>query len=288
MDSDKLNAFLKAIQIGSLTAAAEKIGYTQAGLTNMMNRLEKEMGINLLKRGKSGVEPTDEAMMLMPAIVQFTSAGESLNEAINAVKNGDRLLKISAYPEAARNFLPHAESEFKKVFPAAEFRVELGSVEKISESVSNGSTDLGFISFREKNKGEWIQLFEDNFLAILPPDSDCPEKIELEYFNGKEFFLPCDGIGDDISVILEKAGVKPKINPCRCDSIAAAAMTSAGLGCCILSEFTIPKNTPCRVIPIKNEDARKLGILIKSKKKLNPVAVRFISCCKNISKNDIL
>ena len=55
MDSKKIYALLTAIDCGSLTAAAEKLGYTQSGLTHMMNSLENELGLNLLVRSKSGV-----------------------------------------------------------------------------------------------------------------------------------------------------------------------------------------------------------------------------------------
>ena len=40
MDSVKIKALLRAAELGSLTKAAEELGYTQAGLTHMMNRLE--------------------------------------------------------------------------------------------------------------------------------------------------------------------------------------------------------------------------------------------------------
>ena len=52
MESKKVKALLTAIKSGSLTAAAAELGYTQAGLTQMMNSLENELGINLLIRGK--------------------------------------------------------------------------------------------------------------------------------------------------------------------------------------------------------------------------------------------
>ena len=44
MDSKKCAALLRAVELGSLTAAAGELGYTQAGLTNMMNALEAELG----------------------------------------------------------------------------------------------------------------------------------------------------------------------------------------------------------------------------------------------------
>ena len=52
MDSKKIYALLAAIDCGSLTAAAEKLGYTQSGLTHMMNSLEIELGLNLLVRSE--------------------------------------------------------------------------------------------------------------------------------------------------------------------------------------------------------------------------------------------
>ena len=43
MESKKCRALLTALEAGSLTAAAAELGYTQAGMTNMMNSLEAEL-----------------------------------------------------------------------------------------------------------------------------------------------------------------------------------------------------------------------------------------------------
>ena len=42
MDTRKLEALLTAVELGSFTRAAEVLGYTQSGLTHMMNSLEKD------------------------------------------------------------------------------------------------------------------------------------------------------------------------------------------------------------------------------------------------------
>ncbi|MBP3622591.1 MAG: LysR family transcriptional regulator, partial [Oscillospiraceae bacterium] len=55
MDAKKVQALLAAVDLGSLTSAASELGYTQSGLTHMMNSLETELGLTLLLRGKSGV-----------------------------------------------------------------------------------------------------------------------------------------------------------------------------------------------------------------------------------------
>ena len=44
MDARKLNAIMTAIDLGSFSKAAETVGYTQSGLTHLVNSLEKELG----------------------------------------------------------------------------------------------------------------------------------------------------------------------------------------------------------------------------------------------------
>ena len=48
MESKKLEALMMSVDLGSFTRAAEVLGYTQSGLTHMMNSLEKEIGVPLL------------------------------------------------------------------------------------------------------------------------------------------------------------------------------------------------------------------------------------------------
>ena len=50
MNISKYKALLAAVDMGSFSAAANKLGYTQSGLTHMMNALEDELGFSILQR----------------------------------------------------------------------------------------------------------------------------------------------------------------------------------------------------------------------------------------------
>ena len=56
----KLEAFVSAVETGSFTAAAEKLHYSQSGISRMIADLEKEWNVVLLERGKSGVFLTSD------------------------------------------------------------------------------------------------------------------------------------------------------------------------------------------------------------------------------------
>ena len=86
MDTKKLEALLTAVELGSFTRAAEVLGYTQSGLTHMMNSLENEIGLRLLDRSYSGVRLSETGKTLMPKIHRLLQVYDALNGEINACK----------------------------------------------------------------------------------------------------------------------------------------------------------------------------------------------------------
>ena len=66
MDTAKVRALLASADFGSISKAAETLGYTQSGVTHMMRSLEEEAGFPLLLRGNRGVKFTAEGERLAP------------------------------------------------------------------------------------------------------------------------------------------------------------------------------------------------------------------------------
>ena len=66
MDTEKISALLMALELGSLSAAAEVLGYTPSGISRMMASLEAEAGFPLLIRSREGLRPTRECETLLP------------------------------------------------------------------------------------------------------------------------------------------------------------------------------------------------------------------------------
>ena len=65
MNIQKYMAFVKTVEYGSFTRAAEMLNYSQSGISRMINDLEKEWKVVLLERGKSGVKLTSDGMKLL-------------------------------------------------------------------------------------------------------------------------------------------------------------------------------------------------------------------------------
>ena len=66
MDLEKWTVLLRALDRGSLSAAAEELGYTPSGVSRAVASLEEELGVPLLARLHRGVAPTRECQALLP------------------------------------------------------------------------------------------------------------------------------------------------------------------------------------------------------------------------------
>lgn len=75
MDTEKCTVLLTAIDQGSLSGAAEALGYTPSGVSRLVASLEAELGLPLLVRGKGGVTPTPECEALRPRFAELASLG---------------------------------------------------------------------------------------------------------------------------------------------------------------------------------------------------------------------
>ena len=78
MDTKKLAALAAAVRLGSFTRAAEELGYTQSGLTHMMNSLEKDVGFPLLVRGRTGVRLTPAGQRIFPLVQECLNGVKAL------------------------------------------------------------------------------------------------------------------------------------------------------------------------------------------------------------------
>ena len=114
MNIRKYEAFVRAVELGSLSKAAEELGYTQSGISHMMQSLEEEVGFPLMVRTSSGIQANSEGEMLLPVIRQLLNTNEALEQHIAKIKGADTgRIRIAAYPSVATYWLPGIIRDFQ-------------------------------------------------------------------------------------------------------------------------------------------------------------------------------
>jgi DNA-binding transcriptional LysR family regulator len=81
----QLRCFLTVYELGSLTAAAEQLGYAQPSISEQVRTLERSLGATLVTRVGRGVVPTPAAESLRPHAERALAAAEDARRAVQSV-----------------------------------------------------------------------------------------------------------------------------------------------------------------------------------------------------------
>ncbi len=288
MDTKKLEALLTAVELGSFTRAAEVLGYTQSGLTHMMNSLEKDLGFTVLVRGRSGVRLTPSGQRIVPFAQECLTSVSALEREIMLINtHKEDSVRVAAYESIARHWLPEIIQQFRCEHPEVTVDIQMGSVEEVYRWVEEDRVDMCFASRQEPMSLEWTPLRDDELLAILPPDyASGEDAFPVAAFSGQEFLMPSMGFDKDILRVLNEHGVTPLIRTTQVSDSAVISMVEHGLGISVLSRLVLRgRQNSVRALPLEPRAVRELGIVSRPKSELRPIVRRFIrQSCEMIEK----
>ena len=287
MDSKKLRAFLTVRDCGSLTRAAERLNYTQSGMTHMMNALEKELGVSLLRRGRNGIQLTEDAERLLPQIEAFVSAADALEGTVTQLGGkGTPTLRIGAYASMAQHWLPEIVRQFLQKVPGTDTEIRMESISELYALLKSGALDCAFLSYqpdRLSENEEWLPLRNDELVAVLP--EDYPVKgglFSVRRFDGEEFLMPANDFALDIEPIFAANGVRPNIRRTKLDDPAILSMVEHGLGISVLSELVMRgRQDHVLALPLMPPAYRQLGIAYRTDGRDAQLIERFVACARD-------
>ncbi len=290
MNISKFKALLTAVDTGSFSATAAKLGYTQSGLTHMMNALERELGISILERGYYGVKLTAGGERIVPKIRRLVMCEEELLSEIELVRSyGESVIRIGAFSSMASTWLPPIVERFNAEFPSVTVNIQTGTVAELYGGLEEGRFDICYGSKNPKYDFRWTPLATDKFYAILPADYPIGEEkyFPLSAFNGTKFLMPGLGFDDDISAVFRENGVRPFITPTYVDDPAILSMVEHSLGVSMLSELIMKnRRENVKVVPIAPEASRLLALATKQDAPLSQAIKRLIAITKEYVKRE--
>lgn len=280
MDTKKLEALMAAVELGSFTRAAEVLGYTQSGLTHMMNSLEKDIGFTVLVRGRSGVRLTPAGQRILPLVRECLSGSSALEREIALINSHkEDSVRVAAYESIARHWLPEIIQQFRREHPDVTVDIQMGSVDEVYRWVREDRVDMCFASRQEPMTLEWTHLRDDELLAILPPDYPSDDALfPVSAFNGQEFLMPSMGFDKDITKVFNEHGITPLIRTTQVSDSAVISMVEHGLGISVLSRLVLRgRQDAVRSLPLSPYSVRELGIAARPRKELRPIVRQFIA-----------
>lgn len=279
MNIQKYMAFVKTVEYGSFTNAAEILNYSQSGISRMINDLEKEWGVSLLERGRAGVRLTSDGLILLPYAKSLYSEYQKLQAQVNEL-NGlqSGIIRIGTFSSVATHWLPNIVKEFQKDYPNIDYEFLLGDYTEIENWVAEGRVDFGFLRLPSTSGLETIFLEQDKLVVILPeahPLADY-EKVPIHALCEYPFMLVEGDRKAEFSELFERYNISPKIHFTTLDDYAVMAMVEKGLGISILPQLILQR-VPYHIVVKELEVPayREIGLAFRDKKSPSLAVKRF-------------
>ncbi|MEK9199919.1 LysR substrate-binding domain-containing protein [Ureibacillus sp. 179-F W5.1 NHS] len=144
--NQKITVFLKIVELGSFSKAAESLYMTQPAVSQFIKSLEKDLGVILFDRSSKSLHLTAAGLVAFQYCLEMKKLSDnmtqSLNELMNVVKGP---LMIGASYSYGEYILPSKLAEFIKRYPLVKPSVQIKNTSEIAQEMINKKIDIGII-----------------------------------------------------------------------------------------------------------------------------------------------
>lgn len=278
MDTEKCAVLLHVVGQGSLSGAADELGYTPSGISRLVASIESEVGFPLLVRSKAGVTPTPECESLIPIMTELAALGRTLDEraaALRGLESGS--IRVgSAYPQL---YAPLARiiAAFAQRYPGIRVDMVQANSTHLAELLSHHEADFCIMSKRAGTP-RWEPLLVDDMVAVLPQTHPLAHAraYPIERFMQESFIGVYPGEESDNSRVLAQAGVTLKPRFTVFDTHAAFALVEAGLGVTMMNAiFAKERIDTISPVPVSPHAQIEIGVGLPSTDLASPALSAF-------------
>ena len=282
MSLQKYEALLKAIELSSISKAAEQMGYTQSAVSRMIADLERDWGMELLRRGRAGIVLSPAGERLLPILRAISADCAELRYTINEM-HGLRIgiIRVGTFTSMADQLMPNILTSFQQQYPGIEFELMNSQhYSEIEEWILSGRVDCGFVSLPTVNDLKAVFLKQDMLAAVLPENHPLANEdiFPIEKLEGEPFILLKEHEDYEIRRFLDALPYHPKLRFEVSNDHTILAMVESGLGISIMHSL-LADNCRYRVVwrPFDRPQYRNIGIATAKNARVSGVAKLFIN-----------
>ncbi|MEU6255703.1 LysR family transcriptional regulator [Streptomyces sp. NPDC047043] len=175
MRTEQLEYIAAVTRLGSLRRAAEELRLSQPALSETVRNLERELGVDLLERKRSGATMSAEGRELLPHIINVLDAVDRLRSAAGEQHRISRMVRVGTVNAATVPLLIPVVREFRSAHPLTQVEVVAAQQTEIHRALSEGGFDLGLVNHLDGDDVpagfESTQLLCGRPVVCVRPDS---------------------------------------------------------------------------------------------------------------------
>jgi len=169
MDLKTLRTFQLIAQSGSFIRAAEQLNYAQSTVTMQIQKLEADLGVQLIERGKN-IRLTEAGRLFYEQSQYIVRNMEQLRESLSDLQTGESgTIRLGVTEPTASYRLPRILSEFISQYPKIRISVDFANTPTLSRKLLEGDIDLALCSAPDLGSELYYEpLFKEQFTVLMP------------------------------------------------------------------------------------------------------------------------
>ena len=271
MEIRDLKNFVKVVQAGSFTKAAEQSFVSQPSLSKSIKRLEEVLDVELLERSTRFIRLTEEGKVVFEQSKKAISAMEEIQLHLNDLRHVHTgTIKIGIPPLIGTLFFPTLARAFHQKYPNVLLELHERGAKLIGQLVDEGTVNLGFVVLPTNDKLFDVRPFiEDEFVLFIHKDHPLAQKevVSIKELKNEFFILFSEEftLHDLVIQACNKAGFITNIafKSSQWDLIVELVASQLGITLLPKSIFEKQNNKDIKMVPIVEELYWKLGIITK-------------------------
>ncbi|MDX5387232.1 MAG: LysR family transcriptional regulator [Marinobacter sp.] len=234
-----LKSFVEVIDHQGFRPAANHLGIAQPTLSQHIQKLEEQLGVLLVQRGRSRCEPTRAALTLLPFARSMLRLDERARESVMNTR-----LRIGASSNIGIYMLqPHVRA-YKDLGTGPEVDLVIDSNPAIAQQLSNGELDVAVMEWWNETPGFHAQPWRNEpVVLIVPPDHPWVSRadIDRDALSGMSLIggEPGTGTGRLLATFFGGHGPFPSVSMQLGSTEAVKQAVKAGLGASLVLESCV-------------------------------------------------
>ncbi len=132
---------------GSFRRAAEELHLSQPALSETVRKLEGELGVEILDRGRGGVTISAAGRELLPHILETIEAVDRLRGAADDQHRNSRVVRVGTVTAATAPLLTPTIRDYSLSHPSTQIEIVTAQQRGIHRELLDGSLDLGLVNY---------------------------------------------------------------------------------------------------------------------------------------------
>src|SRR5919199_1683185 len=251
-DLNRLRAFALVLDLGSVSAAAAVLGYTQSAVSQQLAALEREVGSALIDRSQRPLRATRAGAILRPHVDRVLAAVGGAEAAVDELRGGTRRVRLAAFTSALSSFVPAAVRDLRRAHSPLAVQVLPLETREAIECLGGGDADVAVVhhmpgvAVPETAGLRRRQLLVDDLHVVLPAghrlarrDVVSAADLEQEPLILPRRDTPAGRFRSLVEQLCAQAGFAPQVAYELDDLPAVQAFVAAGIGVALMHRLTL-------------------------------------------------